>query len=185
MNNKKLGNDFEDEVWFPLEDYEGLYLISNLGRIASRHWNKHKILRQRINNKGYAIVNLCKYGLLKTFKVHSLVAKHFLPNPNKLTEINHKDENKLNNRWDNLEWCTRSHNINYGTRTSRQRLKVIKGVIQYDKNGKYIASFDSISQAGKIIGISPQHIVACCKNKYPQAGGFIWRYSSEVQNASE
>jgi hypothetical protein len=110
-----------------------------------------------------------------------LVAKHFLPNPDGLTEINHKDEDKSDNRVDNLEWCTRSYNINYGTRTARQRMKVIKAVVQYDKNGNKTAEYDSISQASQSVGISVQHIAACCKKKYPYAGGFAWKYATEVQ----
>ena len=173
------------EIWVDLAGYEGLYSVSNLGRIASHHWNKRRILRPRTNNRGYSLVNLSKNGRLKTFKVHVLVAKHFLPNPCGLTEINHKDEDKSNNRCDNLEWCTRSYNVNYGTRIAKQRSAVIKAVIQYDKNGEIIASYDSITNASRAVGLSVQHIAACCKRKYPYAGGFIWRYTTEVQDVTQ
>ena len=178
-----MAND--KELWVSIDGYDGLYSISNFGRVLSHHWGKTRILRQRTNHRGYAMVNLTKNSRLKTFRVHSLVAQHFLPNPNGLTETNHKDENKLNNRVDNLEWCTRSYNVNYGTRNERQRLSVVKGVIQYDKKGVAIAKYDSLTKASRMVGISVQHIAACCKKKYPYAGGFIWRYATEVQNGAQ
>jgi hypothetical protein len=172
----------EPEIWVDIVGYEGVYSVSNLGRVASHHWGKHRLLHPRINNKGYLLVNLCKNGTLKTFKVHILVGKHFLVNPDGLSEINHKDEDKSNNRFDNLEWCTRSYNVNYGTRIARQRLTLTKPVCQYDKYGQFIALYDSITQASQIVGISVQHISTCCKKKYPYAGGFVWRYLEEVQD---
>ena len=176
MNNKT------PEKWVSINGYDGLYSVSNHGRIASHHWGKYRILQQHTNHRGYYKVSLTKNGKLTTFSVHRLVAEHFLPNPYGLTEINHKDENKSNNIVNNLEWCSRSYNVNYGTRTSRQRLSTIKGVVQFDKNGDVVAEYDSITQASKRIGASTSHIVGCCKRKYPSARGFIWRYSREVQN---
>jgi hypothetical protein len=173
------------EIWVAIDGYEDLYSISNFGRVMSRHWNKTRIIRPRENNRGYLLVNLCKNGELKTFKVHVLVAKHFLPNPHGLTEINHKDEDKTNNRLDNLEWCTRSYNVNYGTRVARQRERVIKAVVQFSKNGDMIAVYDSMSNARRSVGVSVQHIAACCKRKVPTAGGFMWKYLTEVQSVTE
>ena len=172
----------ESEIWVDIDGYDGLYSISNLGRVMSHHRSKHRLLRPRINNKGYVLVNLCKNGGMKTFKIHVLVAKHFLANPHGLTEINHKDEDKTNNRFDNLEWCTRSYNVNYGTRISRQRKALIKGVIQFSRSGDMIATYDSITQARQSTGLSVSHIAACCKKKVPTAGGFVWRYLTEVRN---
>lgn len=173
------------ETWVDIVGYEGLYSISNLGRVASHQWGKYRILRQRTGARGYLRVNLSKDGILKTFKVHRLVAEHFLPNPGGLIEINHKDEDKSNNRFDNLEWCTRSYNVNYGTRISKQRVSVIKPVVQYNRTGQVIALYDSLTQASRAVGISVQYIAACCKRKYPHAGGFIWRYLTEVQSATK
>lgn len=166
-----------------IEGYEGLYTIDTLGGICSHHHGKCRPIRYRTNNRGYSLVNLSKNGIMKTFKVHVLVARHFLPNPNGLTEINHKDEDKSNNKVDNLEWCTRSYNVNYGSRTAKQRAKVSKPVVQFDKNGEIIAGYDSLTRASRTVGISVQHIAACCKGKYPYAGGYIWKYLSEVQDA--
>lgn len=166
-----------------IEGYEGLYTIDTLGGICSHHHGKCRGIRYRTNNRGYSLVNLSKNGIIKTFKVHVLVAKHFVPNPNGLSEVNHKDEDKSNNRADNLEWCTRSYNINYGSRTEKQRSKVSKAVICFDKHGNLIAKYDSITSASHMTGISISHIAACCKKKYPYAGGLIWRYATEVQDA--
>ena len=177
MSNKALGNSFEE--WLPVLNYEGVYSISNLGRVMSHHWGKQRVLRQRINKRGYVHVNLSKDGKIKTFRVHSLVAKHFVPNPRELTEINHKDEDKLNNRADNLEWCTRSYNVNYGKRTDKHRASIIKNVVQYDKNGEFITTYDSLTQASQAVGATVSNIAACCKGKRHCARGYIWKYVKE------
>ena len=104
------------EVWKDIKDYEGLYQVSNLGRIKSLSrfhytgWGKNKgyikkekILKPRYDKKGYQMVVLYKNGIGKNFKVHRLVAEAFIPNPNNLPQINHKDEIKRNNIFTNLE----------------------------------------------------------------------------------
>ena len=99
----------------------GKYQISNLGRVKSLHYNntkESKLLHQSIINHYYS-VNLWKHEKGKQHRIHRLVATHFIPNPLHLPEINHKDENKLNNRVDNLEWCDHKYNCNYGTRNKR------------------------------------------------------------------
>lgn len=174
----------EPEIWVDIVGYEGLYSISNLGRIASHHRGENRILHPATHKwNGYSYVDLSKNGVRKSFRVHVLVAKHFLPNPQGLVDINHKDEDKLNNRVDNLEWCTKSYNINYGTRNARQRVKMCKPVVQYYKNGERIRTYDSIRQASQITGISAPHILRSCKKIRPSAGGYVWRYLAEVQDA--
>jgi hypothetical protein len=176
----------EPEKWVDIVGYEGLYSISNLGRIASHHRDECRILHPTTHRTNrYSYVNLCRNGIAKLFRVHVLVAKHFLPNPNSLLEVNHKDEDKSNNRVDNLEWCSRQYNINYGTGRERQRVKMCKPVVQYSKTGTHIRSYDSISQASQIVGSSVSTIVNCCKQRKPSAGGFVWRYLTEVQSATK
>ena len=95
-------------------DYTGLYQVSNLGRVRSLgndKTRKERILKPKINNKGYLQVILCKNGKVKTFLVHRLVATAFIPNPDNLPVVNHRDENPLNNCVDNLEWCTQKYNV--------------------------------------------------------------------------
>lgn len=112
------------ETWKDIDDYKGLYQISNLGRVKSlnrvvikkngvHHPFKEKILSCEINNKGYIMVALCKNTKIKLFSVHRLVAKAFIPNPNNLSQVNHKDRNKENNHVNNLEWCTQSVNMQH------------------------------------------------------------------------
>ena len=110
------------EIWKDIEGYEGLYQVSNKGRIKSlnyRHTGKEKILSSKPNSNGYLRVYLYKNRKRNSFSVHRLVAEAFIPNYDNLSEVNHKDENKENNTVDNLEWCDRKYNLNYGSRNER------------------------------------------------------------------
>ena len=112
------------ELWLPIIGYEGLYDVSNFGRIRNSRTNK--ILSLANNRQGYKLVTLYKNKKLKTFLAHRLVAIAFIENPNSFPEINHIDENKQNNNVSNLEWCDRVYNANYGTGNKRrveQRIK--------------------------------------------------------------
>ena len=115
----------QNECWKPIKDYEGIYEVSNYGRVKSLErviYNSgtknglytihEKIIKQRINKKrhGYCELSLHKNGKEKRFKVHRLVAEAFIPNPNNLPEVNHIDGNKENNHASNLEWCTSKEN---------------------------------------------------------------------------
>ena len=128
------------EVWIPIKDYENEYMVSNLGRIYSTR-NK-KILKQN-KNRGYVSVQLCKNGKRKRYSIHRLVAQAFIPNPDSLPCINHKDENKANNHVDNLEWCTAEYNNNYGTRNLRNSLSK-KGKPSWNKGLTGIYSKETI-----------------------------------------
>ena len=113
-----------EEIWKDIEGYEGLYQVSNLGRVKSfprkgTHTTKERILKLTKSNKNYVIVILKNNYIQKAKSVHRLVAEAFIPNPNNLPQVNHKDENKLNNKVDNLEWCDNIYNCNYGTRNKR------------------------------------------------------------------
>lgn len=123
-----------EEIWKDAVGYEGLYQVSNFGRVQSldrrdirnRFW-KGKILSQQVEKLGYCSVKLCKNGIQKREKVHRLVALAFVENPNNYKEINHKDENKQNNRSENLEWCTRQYNVTYGRLDQEFRWRRIAG----------------------------------------------------------
>lgn len=116
------------EIWKDIKGYEGLYQISNLGRVKSlaRKYKsrvcKETIKKFSIDVKGYCKVNLCKNGKITYPRIHRLVAEHFILNPKKLPQVNHIDENKQNNRVDNLEWCDNKYNVNYGTHNLRQKI---------------------------------------------------------------
>ena len=115
-----------EEIWKPIEGYEGLYEVSNLGRVRSLdrfyyRLHKGKVLSPTKDRYGYLTVTLNCNGKSKTIKIHRLVAQAFLPNPDNLPQVNHKDEVKSNNCVDNLEWCSAKYNVNFGTRQERYR----------------------------------------------------------------
>ena len=110
------------EFWKNIEGFEGYYQISRHGEVKSLNYNntgKPHILKQRINKRGYCYVNLCRNGCYKSYMIHRLVAQAFIPNPYNLPQVNHKDENKTNNVWTNLEWVDNKTNSNYGSRNKR------------------------------------------------------------------
>ena len=141
------------EIWKDYKDYEGLYQASNLGRMrsldrwvkgpnSSIRFCKGRILKPCTTKDGYLLVNLCKNGKVKSFLVHRLVAEAFIDNTDNLPQVNHKDENPLNNVVSNLEWCSYSYNNSYGTRLERVRDKQINGKkskpdLQYTIDGEY------------------------------------------------
>ena len=166
------------EIWKDIEGYEGLYQVSNLGRVKSLKSNKEKILKSNSNGHNYLRLLLCKNNKKKSLLVHRLVAKAFIPNIDNLPEVNHKDEDKTNNCADNLEWCTAKYNSNFGTRKKRLSELKNKAVIQI-KEEKVINIFKSAKEAKKKTGINK--ISACCRNEFKQAGGYVWKYvESEV-----
>ena len=116
----------DKEIWRDVVGYEGLYKVSNFGRIKSLPRNGtvkyERLLRQKVGNNGYCTVALSKHNKTKYKSVHRLVAEAFLDNPKDLPLINHKDENKLNNCVDNLEWCDAHYNMTYGVHAERQYL---------------------------------------------------------------
>lgn len=177
------------EVWKAVPGYEGLYEVSDQGRVRSlprvidmpsklgniyqlRH--KGKVLKQHVDGSGRFYVGLCGVA----FRVHRLVAMAFIPNPDNLPQVNHKDENPKNNRVENLEWCSFQYNLNYGTRLARIGKHFWLPVIGTDKDGKEYY-FSSMREAGEKIGISYQGISDCCRGlKYRHtAGGYKWRYA--------
>lgn len=172
------------EIWKDIEGYEGLYQVSNFGRVRRFYKNgKVRILKPLSNKKGYLRVNLRKDNLLKTLSIHRLVAQAFLPNPNNLSQVNHKDEDKTNNNVSNLEWCDAKYNLNYGSRNEKASIKLknhqklSKVVIQIDKNTNVVINiFPSIREAERQTGFSNAHIQKCCKGKYKTTGGYKWEY---------
>ena len=170
------------EEWKDIEGYEGYYQISNMGRVKSLErtvWNgrgyqkvPEKILKGMDNGKGYLRVELCKEGKVKTCRIHRLVAMAFIPNPNNLPEVNHKDKIRTNNKVENLEWCTTKYNIVYSQ---------AKAVIGIDKVSGLILKFPSIMEAERQTGISNKHICRCLKGNLKSTGGFYWHYADSEE----
>lgn len=117
--------NLENEIWENINGYEGLYQVSNLGRIKSlpKFHQGERILKSRLNKYGYLYIGLIKESLKKSYTIHRLVAKAFIINSNNYPCVNHKDENKLNNNIENLEWCTVDYNNNYGNRINNAAKK--------------------------------------------------------------
>lgn len=177
------------EVWKDITDYEGLYQVSNLGRVRSlgRYINpnqylEERILKHRLNKNGYYRVNLYKNNIHKTICIHQLVALVFIDNPNEYKCINHKDENKLNNRVDNLEWCTTKYNNNYGTARIRASQHTKKPIEQYTLDGVFIRRYDGIVDANKELGLkkNDSRIGACLRKRDKTACNFIWKYAKDT-----
>ena len=175
------------EIWKDIENYEGLYQISNWGRVKSlpKSWLKYDggilhqkelILKPRPTTVGYLRVCLRKDNHSKDFYIHRLVGLAFLPNPHNYSEINHIDENKTNNNVDNLEWCSRCQNNNWGSHNISGAKKRGKPVMQYDTNGNLISVYESGKKASREVGVDSSLIRECCKGTYKQAGGYIWKY---------
>lgn len=152
------------EIWKDIKGYEGLYQVSNLGRIKSLgnlQNRKEKLLKVNIYN-GYCIVYLYKNNKKKSYLCHRLVAEAFIPNPDNLPQVNHKDENKLNNRVDNLEWCTSKYNVNYSS--AKPIMCVETGVV-----------YNSLTEVSEKYNIQLALLSRVCdKNNY-RAGGFHWK----------
>lgn len=167
------------EIWKDIQGYEGLYQVSNLGRV--RGIKRNSILKPWTVRGGYLSVNLCKNNLVKKRVVHRLVAEAFIDNPENKPEINHISGNKLDNSISNLEWCTREENIQHswdeGLRENvRESLKT-KGPRK--KNVICITTgiiYNSISEAERQTGVKAPRISACCRGQQHTAGGYEWEY---------
>ena len=187
------------EIWKDVPDFERLYEVSNFGRVRSKDrvlpyiskkgkhctsCRKGKLLTAKVVDGKYLQVVLCNNHTRKNMKVHRLVAMAFLPNPNGYLEVNHKDENKLNNHVSNLEWCDRKYNANYGTVARRISDKMLnredtsRPVCQYSLDGKLIRVYESTNEAQRCTGIDHAHISRCCygKKRNKTVGGFIWKF---------
>lgn len=191
-----------NEMWKDIKNYEGLYQVSNLGRVRSidriitlKHKSgklmnvltKGKVIAATDNGHGYLITGLSKNNKRKNYYVHRLVAETFIENINNKKEVNHKNGDKNNNNVENLEWVTPKENQIHsskvlntkynltGLNKSREKQKV--KVDMFDLNNNFIKSFNSISEASREVKISPSVICGCCKGIYKTGGGFVWKYT--------
>lgn len=174
------------EIWKDIEGYEGLYQISDKGRIKSlqriskfgknKKILKERIMTQKVTRFGYHTIRLSKNGKKNDYSVHRLVAKAFIENTNNLPQVNHKDENKDNNCIENLEWCSSSYNINYGNRNRKVSKKISQKVAKLGLDGKVIKIYNSMTEAQEENDIWHSGIGLCCRKLRETAGGFKWEY---------
>ena len=170
-------------VWKSIEGFEGLYKISNFGEVKNKKGETLKHGIKRTSGTCYKTVRLWKDGKYYNKYIHRLIAEAFIPNPEQLPFINHKDEDGTNNFIENLEWCTSAYNSNYGTARKRQAKKLKgrksekrKPVLQYSVLGEFIAYFPSITLAAKELECSTSEISQVCNGKRKTAKGFLWKY---------
>jgi hypothetical protein len=190
------------EIWIPVKGYEGLYEVSDLGRVRSfdkyvlctsngvemNILHRGKILKPAKRRHGYLAVMLYGRGGHKTrnckqFSVHRLVAEAFIPNSGNLPEVNHKDECKTNNCAENLEWVTRLENVNYGTAKTRRAKKAVNGkksvaIQQFTKDGELVKTYPSLAEVHRQTGYGQANICRCAQGskQYSHAYGYVWRY---------
>lgn len=168
-----------EEIWKDIEGYEGLYQVSNIGRVKSVR--KNIILKSQIASNGYERVVLSVNNISKDYSVHRLVATAFISNPNNYPIVNHKDENRTNNCVGNLEWCTQKYNVNYGTGNKRRARSQSKKVLQFKPDGTFVKEWESIREIERMTGYSSGYISACCRNIRKTAYGYLWKYKKEIE----
>ena len=180
-------DNFEKEIWKDIKGFEGLYRVSNLGRVKSlkRPYRlKEKILKPLIT-KGYYQVELCKNSIAKFYKVHRLVWEAFNGSIPENMQVNHLNEIKTDNRLENLNLMTAKENLNWGTRNKRMAKSKSKPVLQFDLNDNLIKEFPSLIQVYRELGFSYGNIGYCCNGKLKQAYGFKWRYKPFLEPLKE
>ena len=170
-----------EEVWKDVIGYEGIYQISSIGRV--KNVINNTIKKPSINKYGYFQVMLWKNNKNKLKRIHRLVAEAFLnnPKPDIFNCINHKDENKLNNSVENLEWCDRKYNNNYGGHNLKIAKSHSRPVIQYTLDGEFVKEWESATVASRELGFPQSAINWCCtkKEKYNSCKGFLWKYKDD------
>lgn len=177
-----------NEIWKDIEGYEGLYQVSNLGRVqsvdrldGSNHRLKGKIRSTSIRPNGYEKVILSKNSKRKGHSVHRLVAQAFIPNPENKPQVNHIDENQTNNMASNLEWSTAKENANHGTRTERiGKTRSIPIIAINIKTGES-QEFYGTAECARQLGLQAPSITNVLKGRHKQTGGYTFKYKEEIK----
>ena len=180
------------EIWKDIEGYEGLYQVSNRGRVKSLSRkvtnamfsiNEH-FVKVVDNGHGYKSVSLWKDNKGKHFYVHRLVALAFVPNSNGYKYINHKDEDKSNNDVSNLEWCTAKYNCNYGNHTKKLKKSYIlngnnRPIDVYDMKGTFLKTFDCSNDVCRELNIGRRSLYSVCHGVVKSSKGYRFAFHGE------
>lgn len=192
------------EEWKDVIGYEGLYQVSNSGKVkrfayynkvssGGKQYRKEKLLVPVKHRNGYFFYGLCKDGVGKHIFAHRIVAEAFIPNPNNLPFINHKDENKENNVVSNLEWCTSQYNNTYNN-IHKKRIEIrsrrhpkgvcvnSRNVYQYTLDGVFVKEYESTSEAARICGYSQSMIARCARGERSKYKNYVWRYEKVTKD---
>ena len=171
------------EFWRDIRGFEGIYQVSDLGNVRSLNYHKTgevSEIKQKLDRGGYRTVHLRNgVGNGKFLKVHRLVADAFIENPfpEKWDQVNHIDEDKTNNRVENLEWCDYEYNNNYGTKN--QRISISKTNGKTSKKVLCVETgeiFPSANEVTRLKGYSQGNISSCCRGEMKSAYGYHWKY---------
>lgn len=191
------------EEWKDIKGYEGLYQVSDWGRVKSLDWElvqkskyggqrvvKHKgrILKQVLNNKGYYYLRLSKNGMVAKKYIHRLVAEAFIPNPNNYNEVDHISGDTKNNKKCNLRWCTHRQNLSFPLaklhisirlkgKSNPQKAKMVDKISKSD--GEVVEEYPSLTQAAQLNKCSTNGIWKCCKGIWSEWNNYIWKYHSK------
>lgn len=168
-----------EEIWKDIEGFNGDYWVSNLGNVKSLKRGNKRLLKPRKQSGYYKVV---LYNNEKhEYAIHRLVATAFISNPDNLPQVNHKDENKANNRVDNLEWCTQEYNVNYGTGNKKRARSKSKKVLQFKPDGTFVKEWKSTMDVQRNLGFEHANISRCCRNIRKTAHGYLWKYKKEIE----
>ena len=190
------------EIWKDVKGYEGIYQVSNLGRVRSldrmagrNRLYKGRVIMERTHNTGYKFVRLCRNNKFEQPSIHRLVAEAFIPNPNNKPTVNHIDENKGNNIVTNLEWATYKENCNHGTRNirahinrdekkvgekvrqTRKKLGMCHKINQYDLEGNFLKQYECAYDACVVLNCKASGIGAACRHTLKTYKGYKWEYA--------
>lgn len=188
----------KEEIWKDISTHKGLYQVSSFGRVRSldrcvisapsrrfpfgiEQNYKGKILQPLLGTNGYLHVTLSKTNTVtkrKKYSIHRLVLAQFSENTNNYDCVNHKDENRLNNHIDNLEWCDHKYNSNYGNCIIKSATSRGIAVDQYTLDGTYVQSYISLRRAAQSISKQAQgsEIRKACTGKYKKCYGYKWKF---------
>lgn len=174
------------EIWKDIKEYEGLYQVSNLGRVKSLNYKrmgKEKILKSTKRNN-YPFVVLCKDGSPQNYYIHRLVAQAFIPNPDNKPCIDHINTDRTDNRVENLRWCTQKENCNNPItieKKSGENNPNIKPIIQFSKDGEFMQKWNCIASVERELNIPHSNIIKVINGDRRTAGEYKWGYADDYE----